>query len=138
MKKKYKEEDWKAAIDKSLECGACDAAVIESIIKMLHAPNKKVDEKAVLDRLGKLSITVPIWDCKLSGYAILSKSASLEKKRDLTTVNNPGENVVNPITNGVSRHGNAMLGVWNGPIADQIMDDYYNEKRCELASAGGK
>ena len=51
LKKKYKEEDWKAAIDKSLDCGACDAAVIESIIKMLHAPNKKDDEKTVSDRL---------------------------------------------------------------------------------------
>lgn len=138
LKKKYKEEDWKAAIGKSLECGACDAAAIESIIKMLHAPNKKDDEKAVSDKLVNLSITVPIWDCNLSEYAILSKNTLQKKTSDNIGVNDSEHVAAKDFISGVSRHGNAMLGMWNGFIADQIMDNYYNERKNELASTGGE
>lgn len=135
LKKKYKEEDWKAAIDKAVDCGAYDANAIESIIRMLHAPDKNQDEKAVSERLGHLSITVPIWACNLSGYAVLSKGVSNGRILEHPNKNNLEVNVQKPHAShvsGFSRHGNAMLGKWNGPIADQAMDDYYNQENCSL------
>lgn len=105
LKRIYKEADWKAGIYKALECGAYDPTAVESIIKMLLVPSRSCDEKAAQEQFKH--IIIPKWECNLSEYSVLSQKAN---------------------NTNASRHGNAMLGTWNAPIADQIMDDYLQEK----------
>jgi transposase len=127
LKKNYEEKDWRAAIDKAFECGAYDPTAIESIIRMLGTPNKN-NEKAVLERL--IHITIPTWECNLSEYATLSKEeVSNKTTSDLSNASVPKGIVLKPNVAGTSRHGNAMFGKWNGPIMDQIMDEYFLEKK---------
>jgi hypothetical protein len=104
LKKKYTESEWKAGINKTLECGAYEPTAVESIIKMLITPSNSYNEKAIQEQLKH--IVIPMWECNLSKYATLSKGGASTD----------------------SRHGNAMLGRWNAPIADEIMDDYLLEK----------
>jgi transposase len=133
LRKKYTKEDWQIAIDKTLKCGAYDATSIESIIRMLHTEDKTGDEKAVSERLEHLSVIVPIWECNLSEYAILSQVVSNKGPLDDFDIDGAEASGLQPHISGISRHNNAMLGPWNGPIADQIMDDYY----ADLAHARG-
>jgi transposase len=122
LKKKYGEKDWKAAIEKTFECGAYDPTAIESIIRMLIMPIQN-NEKAVLERLSH--ITIPNWECNLSEYAALSKENICNKRIS----DDPKETPQKNYATGFSRHGNAMFGEWNGPILDQIMDEYLLEKK---------
>lgn len=116
LKKAYKETDWKAGINKAFECGAYEPTAVESIIKMLLTPSKSGNEQATQEQLKHIDI--PKWECNLSKYAMLSKEKASNDVNHLKTNDN-----------NVSRHGNAMLGSWNAPIADQIMDDYFLEKK---------
>lgn len=125
LKKKYGEKDWRAAIEKTFECGAYDPAAIESIIRMLIMPIQN-NEKAVLERLGH--ITIPNWECNLSEYAILSKEDICNEKISDKS-NDLKETPQKNFASGNSRHGNAIFGEWNGPILDQIMDEYLLEKK---------
>jgi transposase len=127
LKKKYKEEDWKAAIEKALKCGAYDPAAIESIIQMLITPDRSGDEKAVQEQLRH--IPIPVWECNLSEYAMLSKGGITSEKAseasDLSHLETT--HVLNAYDVNTSSYGNAMQGKWNAPIADQIIDDYLHE-----------
>jgi transposase len=125
LKKKYGEKDWRVAIEKIFECGVYDPAAIESIIRMQINPIQN-NEKAVLERLGH--ITIPNWECNLSEYAILSKG-DIDKERISDRFNDPKETLQKNYGLGISKHGNAMYGEWNGPILDQIMDEYLFEKK---------
>ena len=127
LKKKYEENDWKAGINKALNCGAYDPTAIESIIKMLLTPTSENNEKATQEQLLSLNLHVPIWECKLSGYATLSKEAVSNETSHLKNKHAPNFHNAD-----YSRHGNAMQGKWNGSIADQIMDEYFIEKTSTL------
>ncbi len=120
LKKKYEESAWKAGINKAHECGAYDPTAIESIIKMLLTPNSTCNEIATQEELVRRNLNVPKWECKLTGYEALSKEKVSKE---------PIDKVV-PISysHEYSRHGNAMLGKWNGSIADHIMDDVITDK----------
>jgi len=133
LKKKYKEQNWRAAINKTLECGAYDPAAIESIIRMLITPTSS-DEKAVQKRLEH--IFIPVWECNLSEYATLSEETVPNQKTSERSDAIPLKPRYTPkgYDADVSRHGNAMLGKWNASIADQIMDDYLREKKNTQAS----
>ena len=127
LKKKYKEEDWKAAINKAFECGAYDHKAIESIIQMLITPNQN-NEKAVLERLGH--IPIPNWECNLSEYATLTEiEASSAKRSDCYFDGDQNETIVKTDYTCASTHGYGMFGKWNGPILDQIIEDYLLEKK---------
>jgi len=118
LRKKYQENHWQAGINKALNCGAYDPAAIESIIKMLLAPDGKCNEIATQERFTSRNLNVPKWECKLTGYGTLSKEAVSKE------ISHPNDKVV-PIFHNVefSKHGNAMQGKWNGTIADNIMDE---------------
>src|SRR6185295_1981492 len=113
LRKKYQENHWQAGINKALNCGAYDPAAIESIIKMLLAPDGKCNEIATQERFTSRNLNVPKWECKLTGYGTLSKEAVSKE------ISHPNDKVV-PIFHNVefSKHGNAMQGKWNGTIAD--------------------
>ena len=124
LKKQYKEDDWKAGIDKALECGAYDPTAIESIIKMLLIPGTAGDEKAMKERLAH--VVIPKWECNLSEYAMLSeKETSVDVSYIRPSLYSGTHN------RDFSRHGNAMLNEWDGAMADQIMDEYFLEKKKE-------
>jgi len=120
LKKTYKETDWKAGINKALVCGAYDSKAVDSIIRMLMMPNKSSDEKSTEEQLKHIDI--PRWECNLSEYSMLSQEGFANDTSHLRTTYSQKTN-----DTSVSRHGNAMLGSWNAPIADQIMDDYFLE-----------
>jgi hypothetical protein len=124
LKKKYKKDEWKAGINKALECGAYDPTAIESIIKMLITPSNSCDEKATQEKLNHIAI--PRWECNLSEYAMLSKESVSNDRSHLKATCVP-----KTFEADASRHGNAMLGSWNAPMADQIMDEYFLEKKNE-------
>lgn len=68
LRRRYKEEEWRAGISKALECGSTSASSIECIIRGLTMP-ETVGDSNVARKL--LPAGIPTWNCDLSSYATL-------------------------------------------------------------------